>query len=446
MEIKEPILRPVKKIRGGVKPPHLKNTAETVSVTMPSPSIVTILMLQHIGVPCEPIVAKGDKVFVGTKIGDSEKYVSAPIHSSVSGTVSAIGETLLVSGQKCKTVIIESDGLNTPDPSLAPVSVNTPEELIKAARDCGLVGLGGAGFPASVKLTKKQDADIDTLIINGAECEPYITVDYRECLENTEDILEGIYLVKKILGLKKVVIAIEKNKPKAIEKLYGIACDKRDNENSVSLMELPSSYPQGAEKVIIYSATGRKLPMGKLPSDVGCIVMNITSISTLYKYIKTGMPLVSKRLTVDGDAICEPKNVIVPIGTTIQEVIDFCGGFKETPIKVLMGGPMMGLAVDNLNVPIIKQNNAITALTEKTARSLEETPCIRCGKCASACPMGLFPLEVAAVMKTGDNENLLPLNVGYCMECGSCAYVCPANRPLTQVMRIAKSAVRNLNK
>lgn len=442
----EPILKPVKKIRGGVKPPHLKNTAEIESVIMPAPKKVVISMLQHIGVECEPLVKKGDEVFVGTKIGDSEKLVSAPIHSSVSGKVIEIGSLTLPSGQRCKTVVIESDGKNTPDPSLAPVEVNTPEDLIKATRDCGLVGLGGAGFPTSVKLTQKEGTVIDTLIINGAECEPYITVDYRECMENSDDILEGIYKIKEILNIKKVIITIESNKPKAIERLREIAADKKDVDNSVSVMKLKSAYPQGAEKVIIYSATGRKLPAGKLPSDVGCIVMNITSVATLNKFIKTGMPLVTKRITVDGDIVNNPQNVIVPIGTSINDVLEFCGGLKSSPEKVLFGGPMMGITVADLNTPILKQNNAITVIGAEGVRKTAETPCIRCGRCASVCPMGLFPLEVGAAVKTENAENLLPLNVGYCMECGSCSYICPANRPLTQMMRIAKKTVRNIER
>ncbi len=437
----EPILKPVKRIRGGVKPPHLKNTAEIDSVVMPAPARVVISMLQHIGAECDPLVKKGDQVFVGTKIGDSEKLVSAPIHSSVSGKVAEIGSLTLPSGQRCKTVVIESDWENTPDPSLAPVEVNTTEDLIKAARDCGLVGLGGAGFPTSVKLTQKEGAAIDTLIINGAECEPYITVDYRECMENAEDILEGIYKVKEILGIEKVIIAIESNKPKAIKKL-----NEMISVDGVSVMKLKSAYPQGAEKVIIYSATGRKLPAGKLPSDVGCIVMNITSIATLNKFIKTGMPLVSKRLTVDGDIVNNPQNVIVPIGTSINDLLEFCGELKCSPEKVLFGGAMMGITVADLNTPILKQNNAITVLGADGVKNNTETPCIRCGRCASVCPMGLFPLEVGAAVKTENAENLLPLNVGYCMECGSCSYICPANRPLTQMMRLAKKTVRNLER
>lgn len=446
MEITEAILRPFKKSIGGAQLPHFKHTAEIESVIMPSPDKVVIPMLQHIGVPCVPCVGKGDKVFVGTKIGDSEKFISAPIHSSVSGTVTAIDKVMLPSGRFADAVVIESDGLDTPDPDLKPVEVKSREDLCGAARACGLVGLGGAGFPAHVKLTTREDVNIDTLIINAAECEPFITSDYRECMEQGENILEAVYLVKEIMGFKKVYICVEDNKPKAIEALYKIATDKRDADNSVQLIRLKSRYPQGAEKVLVYSATGRKVPLGKLPADVGCVVMNVTSISTLNKYIKTGMPLVSKTITVDG-AVNKPQNVVVPIGTSIEKIIEFCGGYKGTPKKVLYGGPMMGTAVLSTDMPLLKQNNAILVFDEKMAKQQTETPCIRCGRCANACPMRIQPLEIEPALRAGNLEEVKALNVEYCMECGSCSYVCPAKRNLTQTMRIAKAELKaNLTK
>lgn len=467
MAIPEEILRPKKNISGGASLPHNKNTAESKSVIMPPPEQVVIPMQQHIGAPCQPCVKKGDTVFVGTKIGDSDKFISAPIHSGVSGTVSGIGTMLLSSGASCQTVIIDSDGLMTPDPDIAPVTVETPEQLVKAARDSGLVGLGGAGFPAHVKLKVDPDNPPDTLIINGAECEPYITSDYRECVENTESILGGVYLLKKILGFKQVIIAVENNKPKAIkalqrltekvlghgmgvdvtddekvQALYKIVTDEQDADNSVHLMRLKSRYPQGAEKVLIYTATGRKLPLGKLPSDVGCLVMNITSVSFLYKYITTGMPLVSKMITVDGNAVREPKNVVVPIGTPSEKVIEFCGGCKTAVRKVLYGGPMMGVAQVDASMPITKQNNAILVFDRKQAEKRVEQPCIRCGRCAKACPMKLQPLEVEPALRTGNIERVKALYADYCIECGCCSYVCPSKRHMTQVMRMAKAELR----
>ncbi len=441
MQYSEPILKAVKKIGGGVMLPHKKRTAENPSVPLPPPEKVVIPMLQHIGAPCQPLVKKGDTVYVGTKIGDSEQFVSAPIHASVSGTVSAIGSIMLPSGKESQTVEIVSDGLMTPDPELKPFPVNSKEDLIAAARASGLVGLGGAGFPSSVKLNFSPDKQPDTLIINAAECEPYLTCDYRECMENAENILEGIYLIKEILGFEQVIIAVEDNKPKAIKTLYEMAADSRDVGNKVKLMTLKSKYPQGAEKVIIYSATGREVPIGKLPIDVGCVVMNVTSVSALNTFIKTGMPLVNKKVTVDGNAIKEPKNVIVPIGTPIKDLLEFCG-LKTHPRKILYGGPMMGTAVLNTDMPILKQNNGILAFGRKGSLKPDEHNCIRCGRCASVCPMRLRPFEIEHAQNIGDIDRLKALNTDYCMECGCCSYACPSKRNVTQAVRLAKTKLR----
>ena len=444
MRKKESILRPRGNIKGGAKLPHYKRTAEIESVCLPTPERVIISMSQHIGAPCEPTVKKGDKVFVGTLIGTSDAFVSAPIHSSVSGEVEDITTIKLPAGNEVKAVVIRSDGEMTADPELKPITVNSAEELVAAVKNSGLVGLGGAGFPAYIKLSPSKDKPLDTLIINAAECEPFITSDYRECMENTDDVLEGIYLVKKLLNIKNVIIAVENNKPKAIKKLYEIASDNKDIDDSVKLMKLKSKYPQGAEKVLIYSATKRKLPLGKLPSDIGCIVMNVTSVSFLNKYLKTGMPLVSKRITVDGNAVKEPKNLIVPIGTPISEVLDFCKAEDHT--KVMMGGPMMGLSIYDTSLPILKQNNAILAFSGKMGETKPTTDCIRCGRCLRACPMNLTPSKVEGEIKKPSAENLSKLNVMYCIECGSCSFLCPAGRPLTASMRIAKNEVRKAGK
>lgn len=444
MKFPESVLRPVKMIHGGMHLNHQKNSAECESVIMPPPNTVYIPLSQHIGAPCNPVVKKGDSVFVGTLIGEAGGFVSAPIHSSVSGTVTDVKDLDISSGVLQKYVIIESDGKMQPDPALAPFKVETAEDLSEAAKQCGLVGLGGAGFPAHVKLSPSKDAKIDTLIINAAECEPYITSDYRECMENFNDVIEGVYLIKKVLNIEKVIICVENNKPLAIQKLMEVAADRRDVDDNIKLMQLPSKYPQGAEKVIIYSATGRKLPVGKLPSDVGCIVMNITSIATLYRFITTGMPLVSKRLTIDGTAVSEPKNVIVPIGTPISEVLDFVGGVDESYDRILMGGPMMGNPVVKNSAVIEKRNNAI--LVMKDAKPQPQTACIRCGRCADACPMKLYPAMVDTATRLGNVSDYESLNVNYCMECGCCSYVCPAKRPLTQIMRVAKAEVRRQKK
>lgn len=437
MQKRERILKPVGFGGQGAILPHLKASAEIETVVMPAPSVVKIPLQQHIGAPAKPIVKKGDKVFVGTLIAEANGYVSAPVYSSVSGTVKEISS--LDGSGEC--VVIESDGLMEKDPDIKPFKVKKPADIAEAADKCGLVGLGGAGFPAKVKLTLKEESNIETLIINAAECEPYITSDYRECMEGYDDVIDGVYLLKEILNIPKVIICVESNKKKAIEKLYEIATDKRDSDDTVKLMRLPTKYPQGAEKVIIYSATGKRVPLGKLPSDVGAIVMNVTSVATLYRFIKTGMPLVSKRVTVDGSAVAEPKNVIVPIGTPIKELLDFVGGIDSEADEIIMGGPMMGIDVFNENSVVEKRNNAITVM-RAPIKTPPTTACIRCGRCANACPMQLYPANVDAHISCGKTEELAKLNVNYCMECGSCAFVCPAKRPLTQTMRLAKATLR----
>lgn len=444
MRLPESVLRPVKLIRGGVSLNHQKNTAELETVVMPAPDTVYIPMSQHIGAPCNPTVKKGDTVFVGTLIGEPGGFVSAPVHSSVSGTVSDVKDLTIGNGTLQKYVIINSNGKMEKDPSLKPFTVKNHADLVEAAKQCGLVGLGGAGFPAHIKLSPSGETKIDTLIINAAECEPYITSDYRECVESLKDVVEGVYLVKEKLGIERAVIGVESNKPKAIELLMQVAADRRDKDDSIKIMKLPSKYPQGAEKVIIYSATGRKLPAGKLPSDVGCIVMNITSVATLYRFITTGMPLVSKRITVDGTAVAEPKNLSVPIGTPIKEILNFAGVDAEQADRILMGGPMMGSPVVSADSVLEKRNNAI--LVMKDPKPQPQTACIRCGRCASACPMTLYPAMVETALTLGNYEKLNSLNINYCMECGCCSYVCPAKRPLTQVMRTAKAEIRRQSK
>lgn len=436
------ILKAVKKVRGGVKVAHHKNTAEKEIERLPVPSKVVIPMQQHIGAPCEPVVKVGDTVDVGQLIGDSDKYVSAPIHASVSGKVIAVGDVKLPNGTMSKAVTIESDGEMRLWEGIKPPEVKTKEDLIKAVRDSGLVGLGGAGFPTHIKLNFPADKNIDTLVINAAECEPFITVDYRECMENSWDILAGVYLLKDMLSFKQVIIAVEDNKPEAFKVLKNIADHSEDVHDEVKLMVLESKYPQGAEKMMVQSATGRKVPPGKLPADVGCVVMNVASVAFIARYIKTGKPLVSRSLTVDGSAIANPKNVRVPVGTNIGEIIEFCGGFKEEPCKILTGGPMMGLAIVGTDLPVLKQNNAILAFAKDDAVLKEETDCIRCGRCAIACPMSLMPTNIVRAAKAKDAATLNQLGTMVCMECGSCAFACPAGKPLVQHMRLAKTIIR----
>lgn len=436
------ILTAVKKVRGGAKVPHCKNTAELEVERMPVPSKVVIPMQQNIGAPCEPVVKVGDEVAVGQLIGDSDKFVSAPIHATVSGKVVAVGDVKMPQGTMAKAVTIESDGEMRLWEGIEPPKVETREDLIKAVRASGLVGLGGAGFPTHVKLNFSPDKNIDTLVINAAECEPFITVDYRECMENSWDILSGVYALKDLLGFKQIIIAVEDNKPEAFKVLKDIADNKEDVKDEVRLMTLKSKYPQGAEKMMVQSATGRQVPPGKLPADVGCVVMNVASVAFIARYLKTGKPLVSRSLTVDGSAIAQPKNVRVPIGTNIGEIIDFCGGFKEDPCKIITGGPMMGLALVGTDFPVLKQNNAILAFAKDDAVLKPEKDCIRCGRCAAACPMSLMPTNIVRAAKTRDTATLSKAGVMVCMECGSCAYACPAGKPLVQHMRLAKAILK----
>ncbi len=420
----------------GAPVPHRKHTSACETVDLPVPAEVTIVMSQHIGAPCAPCVKAKDQVYVGTMVG-SMTGMSAPIHSSVSGIVKKVDSVLMPNGSKTQAVIIDSDGQQTLDPSIAPPTVNSREEFIEAVKNSGLVGLGGAGFPAHVKYNTKDK--IDYLCVNGAECEPYITADLREMLEDTDNILDGVCAVMKYVGIDKAVIGIEDNKPEAISLMK----EKTSGMDNISVLTLPSRYPQGAEKVLIEQCTGRQVPPGKLPSDVGCIVMNVGSAGFLGGYLKTGIPLVTKRVTVDGSAITEPKNVRVPIGTPIKDIIAFCGGYKVTPAKLMCGGPMMGTALMSDEFPVLKQNNAFLAFDESEAKSYEPTACISCGRCVNACPMNLMPtkLESAVVYKRIDD--LKKYSVNTCMECGCCSYVCPANRKLVQSMKIGKVLLRN---
>ncbi len=445
MQKKENTLFPLRPFRthGGAAVPHHKNTAASESVTMPAPKQVILPMQQHVGAPCTPLVKVGAYVYVGQKIADSDKPVSAPIHASVSGKVSKLTQVQLPGGQMVDAIVIDSDGLMQQDPSLAPPKVESREDIIKAIRESGLVGLGGAGFPTHIKLNVPAGKRIDTLLINGAECEPYITADTREALENSWDVLAGVHIVKELVGAERVIIGIEANKPEAIKALRNIAESQQyDPENKVRVLELPSHYPQGAEKVLVKACTGRSIPQGGLPADAGCVVMNLTSVAFLARYLKTGVPLITRRLTVDGSAVNEAKNVVVPIGTPIKDVIAFCGGYKGTPGKILMGGPMMGMALADDELPVLKQNNAILVFDKKDASLPAASACIRCGRCVSACPMHLMPTAIERQVKAHNAEELNTLNIMTCMECGSCAFVCPANRPLVQSMRLGKAIVR----
>lgn len=433
--------------RGGAKAPHRKNTANMQSVKMPCPKQVILPMVQHIGAPCTPTVKAGDTVSVGDVVGISEGFVSAPIHSTISGKVIKIAPIKHPSGNMVQAVHIESDGEMRLSDSIKPPVVKSVDDLLAAVKASGLVGLGGAGFPTYVKLSIPKEKNADTLVINCAECEPYITVDNREAVENTENVLDGIFTVMKFLKLERAIIGIEDNKPEAIKALQNaIKESSKEESKRICVLPLKARYPQGAEKVLIKACTGRIVPVGKLPLDAGCIVMNITSVAFLSSYIKTGIPLISKRITVDGSAVKEPKNVVVPIGTPIKDVIEFCGGYSGKVGKLIMGGPMMGIALENDELPIMKQNNAVLAFNEKDSIIQRTTDCIRCGRCVQSCPMNLVPTAIAGAVKRNDADALIKQGIMVCMECGSCAFNCPAHRPLVQTMRLGKAIVKSAPK
>ncbi|NLK68728.1 MAG: electron transport complex subunit RsxC [Clostridiaceae bacterium] len=424
--------------RGGVSTPHHKNTLKSETSVLGTPEKVIIPMVQHIGAPCTPTVKKGDTVKVGQIIGNSDAYVSSPIHSSVSGTITRVEPMLYASGKLVMSIEIQTDGKQEVYEGISPPEVNNREDFLKAIRNSGLVGLGGAGFPTHVKLNPPKDKDVDSLIINGAECEPYITSDYREMIENPTGIIEGIQLVLDYLNINNAIIGIEDNKPDAIKLL----AETSKSDKRISIKSLSSRYPQGAEKMLIYATTGRTVLSGKLPADVGCIVLNVNTVSYIAQYLKTGMPLVQRRVTVDGSVVSNPQNVSVPIGTSLKDLFDFCGGFKSQPYKVLMGGPMMGIAQYSLETSVIKNTNAILAFDKKQGDLPEEWPCIRCGKCIQACPMNLLPLELNRLVMADKFEDLDRYHILDCIECGSCSYSCPSKRYLVQSIRIGKDAVK----
>ena len=424
--------------------PHHKNTASIASVKVPVVDVVTIQMGQHIGAPAKPLVKKGDKVKVGQKIADTDAFVSAPIHSSVSGEVVKISTVRNAMGMMDEAVEIKTDGLQEISEEVKKPEVKDFESFIAAVRASGAVGLGGAAFPTHIKFNPKNIDEVDTIIINAAECEPFITADHRLMLEDPVDILDGIEITMRYMGIKRAIIGIESNKPNAIEVLNSeISKRKLDG---VSIKVLQSRYPQGAERVLAYEATGRKLDAGVLPADIGLIITNVATIAFIGQYMRNGIPLINKRLTVDGDAVNTPQNVIVAIGTPIKDLIAACGGYKKHPKKILMGGPMMGRAIFSDELPIIKNNNAILAFADEDKFTMPETPCISCGKCHQACPFDLLPAAYYKAYKSRDVDTLNKLMINQCMECGSCSYVCPARKPLGFTNKLCKILVKEASK
>lgn len=423
---------------GGVHPRGYKELSCEMPITPIHPQTVTICMSQHIGAPCKPLVSIGDRVTVGQKIGDGQG-LCAPVHASVSGQVILIGPRPAPTGTYMESIVIASDGKYTLCPTIQKresIEGLTPEELIAIIREAGITGMGGAGFPTSVKLSSGL-GKVDTVLINGAECEPYITSDDRLMQESPERILRGISVINTILQPKKTVIGVENNKPLAIESL------RKHLNGEADLLPLKVRYPQGAEKQLIQAVTGRQVPPGGLPAAVGCAVFNVATCAAICDAVFDGMPLIRRAITVTGKAIAKPCNLLAPIGTSFEDLVEAAGGFVSDPYKVFVGGPMMGITQYTLEASTIKGNNALTCYSDDD-RPKERTPhCIRCGKCVDACPMHLMPLFLHKAQTKGDLEALEKGNVMDCIECGSCAFGCPAGIPLVQSFRTGKKILRD---
>ncbi len=428
--------------KGGVHPPDKKELAKDREIKVAkAPKQVVIPLSQHIGAPCKPAVEIGQLVKKGEVIGTPGGFVSAPVHSSVSGKVVSIGDFPIATGKMTPSIVIENDFQEEwttlkdhPDYLSLP-----PDQLKEMVKDAGLVGMGGAAFPTHVKLSPPKEKPIDVLVINGAECEPYLTADYRLMIERSSDIIEGTKVLMKILGVKKAFIGIEDNKPDAVEILKKAA----SGIAGITVCGLEVKYPQGAEKMLIKAAVNREVPPRALPMDVGVVVQNIGTTIAVFEAARYGKPLIERVVTVSGESINEPANLMVKIGTLVSELIKECGGFKTEAAKVISGGPMMGFAMYDLNVPVTKGTSGILALPEEGLVHVDDfNPCIRCGRCIEACAMGLMPSMLSVLSERGFYEEAKEYGLFDCFECGSCTYVCPSKRPIVQFVRLAKSMVK----
>lgn len=418
----------------GIRVKSMKSLCCDMSIeNAPAPASVSLSLSQHIGAPATPVVSVGDKVVKGQLVGKASGPVSANVFASVSGEVTEIKDIVNGLGQKQTHVTIKND-FSDAELLFEPLEDREPQSIVERIRLAGIVGLGGAGFPTAVKLSPKVPVDI--LVINGAECEPYLNCDYRLMLENTEEIYKGIHIVANALGVKRIVFGIEENKPLAIE-----AFSKYDD---LEIVVLKKQYPMGSEKHLIYCATGRKVPTGKMPFDVGCCVQNVKTLIACYQAVELNKPLTETVITISGFGINQPKNVKAPLGTAFSELIEFCGGLKEETVKLVAGGPMMGKALAHANQFTRKTDSGLLALTQTETDLFEPTNCINCAKCAKNCPMRLMPMYIESFALSGDYKNAEKYGAMNCLECGSCAYNCPAKRPLVQSISLAKSKIREM--
>ena len=429
--------------KGGVHPYDGKELSKDIPTRQIYPDgEVVIPVAQHIGAPAKPIVNVGDRVLVGQKIAEANGFVSANIHSSVSGTVKKIEQRLVPNGSKVLSVVIENDEqyekfeYEKPDDNLS------REEKIELIKDCGVVGLGGACFPTHVKLSPKEIDKIDYVIVNAAECEPYITADYRRLKEQPKEVIEGLKIVLSLFENAQGVIAVENNKKDVIEELSKLT----ENEPKISVAELKTKYPQGAERQVIYVTTGRKINSKMLPADAGCIVDNVQTVLAIYDAVCKTTPSMSRVVTLTGDAMAEPQNYKVKFGMSHAELLEEAGGLKENAKKLISGGPMMGMAMYDLNTPITKTSSSILAMSEDEVEKFEPTNCIRCGRCATVCPSHLVPQMMAQAAERNDLDYFQKLNGMECYECGTCTFVCPAKRRLTQIFKQARRAVMDQNR
>lgn len=442
----------LKSFRGGVHPPESKELTQNIP-TEPfvAPKEVIIELRQHIGAPCEPLVKAGDYVYMGQKIGESTSFVSAPVHASVSGTVTAVKPYPHPGGGECMSIFIENDFKDALFEGIKPFNLEfnhksieecvnslSPKHIIEKTKEAGITGMGGASFPLHVKLSPPDGVKIDTVIINGAECEPYLTSDHRTMLERPQLVLTGALMIARAVSAERIFIAIEHNKPDAINLMTSLSADF----DKIKVVTLKTKYPQGSEKQLIQAVCNRQVPSGGLPSAIGVVVSNVDTCTAVARAVVMNMPLIERNVTVSGDAVKRPSNLRVRVGVKFSDLFEYCEGFKTEPDKIIMGGPMMGIAQSSTDVPVIKGTSGILALSKAKTFSDEEGDCIKCGRCVSVCPMRLMPNALTVFSVAEDKEKLMEYHINDCMECGSCTYICPQRRFIVQHIKKGKALLK----